>query len=250
MTRVKPTHSITLPLVGALLLGCQVQFVSPYSADVQKRASDMIAEISSWELQMREAAGTPDADPRQPNIKAKFANWDGELEAMAAIETALAPETIKCDSLAAAVTQSSRIQIPENASSPIGNSSGSSGAITHQSCEMKVFQNLAETLAEMQQVVERQCQLPWLSEGDFQTSGAHQAAADLQGSAATSRTIASAPSADQQRVARERCAAIFRPTAAQGGQNLGHGVVVAPVIGQLYDIVYIETRKSTAAAKS
>jgi hypothetical protein len=250
MTRVKPTQSITLLLVGALLLGCQVQFVSPYSADVQKRASDMIAEISAWELQMREAAGTPDADPRQPNIKAKFANWDGELEAMAAIETALAPETIKCDSLAAAVTQSSRIQIPENASSPIGNSSGSSGAITHQSCETKVFQNLAETLAEMQQVVERQCQLPWLSEGDFQRSTAHQAAAALQGSAATSRAISSAPSADQQRVARERCAAIFRPTTAQGGQNLGHGVVVGPVIGQLYDIVYIETRKSTAAAKS
>jgi hypothetical protein len=250
MTRVKPTHSITLPLVGALLLGCQVQFVSPYSADVQKRASDMIAEISSWELQMREAAGTPDADPRQPNIKAKFANWDGELEAMAAIETALAPETIKCDSLAAAVTQSSRIQIPENASSPIGNSSGSSGAITHQSCEMKVFQNLAETLAEMRQVVQRQCELPWLTEGDFQTSGAHRASTGLQGLAATSRAISSPPSADQQRVARERCAAIFRPTTAQGGQNLGHGVVVAPVIGQLYDIVYIETRKSTAAVKS
>ena len=94
MTLVKPTQSITLPLAGALLLGCQVQFVSPYSADVQKRASDMIAEISAWELQMREAAGTPDADPRQPNIKAKFADWDGELEAMAAIETALSPEII------------------------------------------------------------------------------------------------------------------------------------------------------------
>ena len=163
MTRVKPTQGITLLLVGAFLLGCQVQFVSPYSADVQKRASDMIAEISAWELQMREAAGTPDADPRQPNIRAKFANWDGELEAMAAIETALAPETIKCDSLAAAVTQSSRIQIPENASSPIGGPSGSSSAITSQSCEMQVFQNLTETVVEMQQVVERQCQLPWLT---------------------------------------------------------------------------------------
>jgi hypothetical protein len=64
MIRVKPTHSVTLPLVGALLLGCQAQFVSPYSVDVQKRASDMISEVSAWELQMRETAGTPDADPR------------------------------------------------------------------------------------------------------------------------------------------------------------------------------------------
>jgi hypothetical protein len=134
--------------------------------------------------------------------------------------------------------------------SPIGNSSGLSGAITHQSCEMKVFQNLAETLAEMQQVVERQCELPWLSEADFQITGARRAVAGLQASDATSRAVTSAPSADQQRIARERCAAIFRPTTAQGGQNLGHGVVVAPVIGQLYDIVYIETRKRTAAVKS
>jgi hypothetical protein len=249
MIRAEPTYSVALALVGALLLGCQAQFVSPCSADVQKRASDMISEVSARELQMREAAGTPDADPRQPNIKAKFANWDGELEAMAAIETALAPEIIKCDRLAAAVTQSSRTPIPENASSPIGGPSGSRGAITGQSCEMQVFQNLAETLAEMQQVVERQCELPWLTEADFQTTGA-RAVAGLQGSATTSRANTSAPSADQQRVAREKCAAIFRPTAAQGRQNLGHGVVVAPVIGQLYDIVYIETRKSTAPVKS
>ena len=167
-----------------------------------------------------------------------------------AIETALSPEIIKCDRLAAVVTQSSRIQIPANASPAIADSSGSGGATTHQSCEMQVFQNLTATLAEMQQVVERQCELPWLTERDFQAPTAHQAAAGLQGSAATSRAITSAPSADQQRIAREKCAAIFRPSAAQGGQNLGHRVVVAPVIGQLYDIVYIETRKSTAASKS
>jgi hypothetical protein len=249
MTRVKPTHSVTLPLLGALLLGCQPQFVSPYSADLQKRASDMISEISAWELQMRETAGTPDADPRQPNIRAKFANWGGELEAMAAIETALNPDIIQCDRLAAAVTQSSKIQVPEKASAATAASSGSSGAMTHQSCEMQVFQNLAVTLVEMQQVVERQCELPWFTERDVQTSGAHQGSAGLQGSAVI-RANTSASSAYQQRIAREHCAAIFRPPATQGGQNLGHGVVIAPVIGQLYDIVYIETRKSTAPPKS
>src|SRR6516225_2596689 len=76
LNRLKPRHNIASPLLSALLLGCQVQFVSPYSADVQKRASDMISEVSAWELQMRETAGTPDADPRQPNIRAQFAKWD------------------------------------------------------------------------------------------------------------------------------------------------------------------------------
>ena len=115
LNRLKPRHNIASPLLSALLLGCQVQFVSPYSADVQKRASDMISEVSAWELQMRETAGTPDADPRQPNIRAQLAKWDRELEAMAAVETALNPEIINCDRLAAAVTQSSKIQIPQKA---------------------------------------------------------------------------------------------------------------------------------------
>jgi hypothetical protein len=114
---------------------------------------------------------------------------------------------------------------------------------------MKVFQNLAETLVEMQQVVERQCELPWLTEADFQTTSIRRTVAGLPESAKTSRSNTSAPSADQQRIARGNCAAIFRPTAAQSGQNLGHGVVIAPVIGQLYDIIYLETRKSTAAVK-
>jgi hypothetical protein len=47
LNRLKPRHNIASPLLSALLLGCQVQFVSPYSADVQKRASDMISEVSA-----------------------------------------------------------------------------------------------------------------------------------------------------------------------------------------------------------
>jgi hypothetical protein len=249
LNRLKPRHNIASPLLSALLLGCQVQFVSPYSADVQKRASDMISGVSAWELQMRETAGTPDADPCQPNIRAQFAKWDGELEAMAAVETALNPEIINCDRLAAAVAQSSKVGIPQQASPTVAGSSGSTSATTHQSCEMKVFQNLAETLVEMQQVVERQCELPWLTEADFQTADVHRTVVGLRRSATTSRADTSAPSADQQRIARQNCAAIFRPTGGQGGQSLGHGVVIAPVIGQLYDIVYVETRKSTAAVK-
>jgi hypothetical protein len=57
------------------------------------------------------------------------------------------------------------------------------------------------------------------------------------------------PTADQQQAARENCAKIFMPVSAQASQNSGHGPVVAPVIGQLYDIVYVETRKSAAASK-
>jgi hypothetical protein len=195
---------------------------------------------------MRGAAGTPEADPRNPVNRAQFAKWNGELEAMVAIEAALNPKIIRCDNLAAAVAQSSKA-IAEQASPVIGSSSSSAGAITHQSCEAQVFQNLQQTLMEMQQVVEHQCELPWLAEDHFQQIG--NAVAAPQRSAVTSNANTSASTGDQQRIARENCVKIFRPAVAQGQQNTGHGVVIAPVIGQLYDIVYIETRKSTAAAK-
>jgi hypothetical protein len=235
-------------ILSAVVQGCQVQLVSPYSADVQKRASDMISEVSAWELQMRDEAGTPEGDPRNPNIRAQFAKWDGQLEAMVAVEAALNPEIIQCDRLAGAVTQSSKV-IAEQAPPVTRSSSSSAGAITHQSCETQVFQNLQQTLMEMQQVVQHQCELPWLTEDHFQQIGDPRAVAAPQRSAVTSKANTSAPTADQQRIARENCVKIFRPAVAQGQQNTGHGVVIAPVIGQLYDIVYIETRKSTAAAK-
>jgi len=250
MAYMRQTNNIGMPLIlSALVLGCQVQFVSPYSADVQKRASDMISEVSAWELEMRVAAGTPEADPRNPEIRAKFAKWSGELEAMVAIESALNPEIIKCDKLAAAVAQSSKAQIPEQTSPAIADSPSSIGTNAPQSCETQVFQNLAETLVEMQHVIEHQCELPWLTEEHFQIIDDDRAVPGVQGSAVTARTNTAARTADQQRIARENCAKIFRPPTAQGGQNLGHGVVIAPVIGQLYDIVYVETRKSATAAK-
>jgi hypothetical protein len=247
---MRRTQIAGIPIIlCAVLQGCQVQLVSPYSADVQKRASDMISEVSAWELQMRSDAGTPEADPRQPDIKAKFANWQGEVEAMAAIEAALSPSIIKCDKLAAIVAQSSSLPIPGKGLPASVSSPSPTAAIAPQSCETQVFQNLAQTLVEMQEVAERQCELPWLTDSDFQTIGERQAAAGAPGSVApTDRSsIGSAPTADQRLRAHENCAKIFRPLAAQGGQGLGHGLVVAPVIRQLYDIVYIETRKSTAA---
>ena len=94
-------------LLCALGSGCAVQFVSPYSADVQKRASDMISEVSAWEVQMRVSAGTPQADPRHPDMTATFARWNGEVEAMAATEAALDPHVIACDKVAAIVARGS-----------------------------------------------------------------------------------------------------------------------------------------------
>src|SRR4029077_7505549 len=107
MASIRHTQRIGL-ILSALVLGCQVQFVSPYSADIQKRASDMIAEVTAWEVQMRNAAGTIQDDPRHHDVIATFAKWHGDLEAMAALEAALTPQMVRCDKLAATVAQASK----------------------------------------------------------------------------------------------------------------------------------------------
>ena len=69
------------------------------------------------------------------------------------------------------------------------------------------------------------------------------------GVAAAPQAGAVRPTADQQSAAAARCAKLFSPPSVNGKLNPGHGVLVAPVIGQLYDIVYVETRKNTTATK-
>ena len=252
MIRTSLVRGFGVPLLlGAFASGCAVQFVSPYSADVQKRASDMISEVSAWEVQMRVSAGTPQADPRHPDMTATFAKWNGEVEAMAATEAALDPHVIACDKVAAIVAQRS-IMVPQPASSSGAPAASASPPASGppQGCPAQIFQNLSSTLADLQQVVELNCELPWMTAADFQAIADAKANAGVKSTAsAAPRPGAARPTADTQNAAAARCARLFNPPSVNGKPNPGHGVLVAPVIGQLYDIVYVETRKNTTATK-
>jgi hypothetical protein len=253
MIRTRLVRGFGVPLLlCAFVSGCAVQFVSPYSADVQKRASDMIAEVGAWEVQMRVSAGTPQADPRHPDMTVTFARWNGEVEAMAATEAALDPHVIACDKVAAIVARGSSIVVPQPASSPAaaGASANPPASGPPQGCPAQIFQNLSSTLAELQQVVELNCELPWMTAADFQAIADAKANAGVKSTAAAApKPGAIRPTADQQNAAAARCARLFNPPSVNGKLNPGHGVLVAPVTGQLYDIVYLETRKNTTATK-
>jgi hypothetical protein len=57
-------RAAALFLVTLTLSGCEVEWVSPYSADLQKRATDMLTDVVAWETHMRGIAGSGAADPR------------------------------------------------------------------------------------------------------------------------------------------------------------------------------------------
>jgi hypothetical protein len=89
-----------------MLAACQVQWVSPYSADLQKKATDMLAEVVAWESHMRAAAGTAAADPRNPDVQATLEKWHGEIEAMSEIELGIDPGSTVCDKFVATISGS------------------------------------------------------------------------------------------------------------------------------------------------
>ena len=75
-----------------MLTGCHVQWVSPYSADLQKKATDMLPDVVARESHMRSAA-----DPRHPDVLTKFETWRGDVEAMSEIELSIDPGATVCD---------------------------------------------------------------------------------------------------------------------------------------------------------
>jgi hypothetical protein len=81
------------------LAACQANWISPYSADLQKRATDMLAEVTTLEITLAETDDVAAADPDKPAMQAKLAGWVGEVEAMAAIETSIDPQSAACDNV-------------------------------------------------------------------------------------------------------------------------------------------------------
>ncbi len=214
------------PLLLATLAACQhAQWVSPYSADLQSRAADMLADLTAWEGQMRAAAGTPAADPRNPPVQAKLAAWRGEIEAMAAIELSIDPGLTSCDALAGRISGQLRTSFPILATNDT--------APRLNRCE-----TLPDIFARMQKRVAdgsppasgigfdliQQCQLP-IPDGQF--------AAALQ--AGASKPVAFDPGVAI------RCAALFEPLPGQA-----HGPATQALATELEAIIYREGREQAA----
>jgi hypothetical protein len=88
---------MVLPALALAAVSCQANRVSPYSADLQKRATDMLSQTTAFELTLAETSDTSAADPGKPAMMAKLAGWAGEVEAMAAIENSIDPHSAACD---------------------------------------------------------------------------------------------------------------------------------------------------------
>jgi len=220
---------------------CSTQLVAPYSADLQMRATNMLAEVSAWEAEMGAAAGTVDADPRNPAVIGQLAKWEGEVEAMAAIEAGIDPGSASCDQVVAALTGAFTKQWPKLGQSASPSSGSSASKPPSLQCESLpgIFASMDKQLKmNIPEALDQQCKLPWVPDSFF------------AGQASPSQSTTPKPpgnpvaQAAALTLARQRCAALFTPESAGVGQVVAHGDLLDSLITDLAAVIYREERQA------
>jgi hypothetical protein len=242
-----PAWATALFLATLTLGGCEVEWVSPYSADLQKKATDMLADVVAWESHMRDVAGTAAADPRHPDVQAKFETWRGDIEAMSEIELAIDPGSTACDEFIAAI--SAKISAGLKNILPTAAAAGSSTAkpITHCETLPGIFSRMIKQVsANMPLELDQQCKLPWLSDDYFAAlrEGRATAGAPSPARPASASAKAGTPTVDQQAAAIARCRSLFEPP-----KGAVHGDLVDSLVIDLDAVIYREGRQAPLSAK-
>jgi hypothetical protein len=243
-----------LALGGLLLSNCQQQWVSPYSADLQKRASEMLYDVTLWEGQMGDAAGTAAADPRHPDVKAKLQQWNSDIEVMATIQLSIDPQSTTCDKFLQAISGSvpEELQKASTTIAAAGRSSTSTPLGNYCESLPDTFDRMKIQVSErFPRVLDQQCKLPWLSDIYFRKLAEARATAGAL-TAPRPQTLQSvavaSPPPDQEVLAKSRCGALFELSTSPGIRTV-HGNLVEPLVVELDAIIYREGRQAPPSGK-
>jgi len=258
-SRTRNLRKFLICITGAILIfltlgGCDVQWISPYNADLQKKATDMLSDVVAWESQMRSAAGTAAADPRHPDVQAKFAAWRGDIEAMSEIEIGIDPGSTACDAFLAAISGKISEGLKNALPSKLAAATSELKPITH--CETlpgiftKMIKQVSGDTAEnagMPFILDQQCQLPWLPDAYFTNLQEARATAGASSPARPPAAGAKAgtPTDAQQSDATKHCKALFEPP-----DGSAHGNLVDSLVTDLDAIIYREGRQAPLASAS
>ena len=192
------------------LTACQPEWISPYSADLQKRATDMLANVTAWEMTMAQASTPSAVDPSSAATQAKLAGWVGDVEAMAAVEASIDPDSAGCDRVLNSIG-GGMLQSAESKAESTGATDIKGSAPLSIKCE-----SLPDIFARMRVELVQRIPLE-LSEL-------------CKPEQSPARFINS-------------CQSLFKPTASLG-LKARHGVLLSPLIGELTAVIYREGRQA------
>jgi len=227
---------------GVLLAAaCTVQLVAPYNSELQQQASALQAQVGTWDLTMRAAEATINADPRNPEVVATLNAWRGDADAMRTLALASDTGLVPCatamkdaaNAINAAIPASLRPAVPAQgtATTPAGGSPNG--------CEAEIVASLSAKIDKLAGVL-KYCQVPWVPDSYF------AALAQTKGAAPNPPA---APSPAQQASLKAACGLLFDPVpqTPANAANAGHGIAASDLLTTLQVIVFIETRKKAAA---
>lgn len=231
--------ALLLGLSVPAVTGCAVQWVSPYNADLQKKSSDMLVDVVAWEAHMRAVAGTAAADPRNPDVEAKLSTWQGNIEAMAAIEISIDPGSTMCDTFLQKINGAIGNQLKTLPTAPaLASAGGGLGLsapkpVTHCETLPDIFKFMdKQVTTNIPAVLTENCQLPWLSD-DYFTALKEK------------RPAPAVPTpTDEQLGQRKKCQSLFE--VPSGGL---HGNAVSSLVNDLDSIIYREGREAPQGSK-
>lgn len=222
--------------------GCAVQLVSPYNSDLQQRASAMQAEVGTWDLAMRAAAGSVRADPRNPAVAEPLNKWRGQADAMLTLAISSDPGLVKCGDAIKAIHHAIVDALPADVSrQEIDAAAGGGSATQAVGCESVLVSRLGDEIDQIRTALAAGCKLSWVDDAYFATIA--------QNTANAPKPPVAPRKADQDAVTGS-CSFEFNALsqAPPNAAAAGHGVAVSRLLRTLQAIVYIETRKKAAAA--
>jgi hypothetical protein len=221
-----------------LVAACAVHLVAPYSADLKQKASAMQAEVGTWDLTMRAAAGTIAADPRNPEVSAVLNKWRGEADAMLTLAISNDPGLAHCGEMLQAMSRGIERHIPAALQVAAPPTTGPAAA-PQQGCEVQLVADIASGIDDVARAL-KYCRVGWEADSYFTNLAQNRAGAPKPDAA---------PNAAVQRDVDRSCDAEFaaQPQTPTLAAEAGHGRAVSALLTTLQAIVYIETRKAAAA---
>jgi len=252
------------------LAACHMQWVSPYSADLQKRATDMLSEVVTWEAHMRSVAGTVAADPRHPDVQAQLAKWQGEIEAMSEIEIGIDPGSTSCDAFLQSISKGVG-QLELTLQKEVSILSSDMNSYTHCETLPSIFTkmmvqvsggiknkenkesvgipkelNKGDDKVGVPIILEQQCKIPWLEDDYFtqMKEGKATAGSPLPARPQSNSATQRVPSTNEEADIKNRCLNALTQT-----PGTSHSTIVDSLITDLDAIIYREGRQAPVASK-
>lgn len=226
---------VAVAVATALSAACTVQLVAPYNSDLQQKASAMQAEVGTWDLTMRGAAGTIAADPRNPTVSAMLNKWRGEADAMLTLAVSSDTGIVQCGEAVKVISGAIEAGIPASLRAAAPPAAPAGNAATPAGCESEMVAGIATGIDYIAKAL-NYCHVDWVPDSYF---------TGLAQNSATAPKPPAAPAATKQVALTNSCGAEFKsqPQTPANAAEFGHGRAVSQLLTTLQAIVYIESRK-------